>query len=197
MTPPLEAREGSTGPDSGLLGELRRAARAWRARRLLEGACIAALGAFVVVGAAVGVMEHLRFAPGIVGAARVVTYLLVGGLLLAFVVARVVRLPRPAAIARYLEGRDPGLDALLLTAAEAGAGDSPSPSPGLRRRLSEQAVRACREALVGPGSDAARVRSGRAVLAAVLLSAVAAVLLGPPSWRHGLGLLASSSGRGM
>jgi hypothetical protein len=175
------------GAYEALRDALAGAARRWRNRRLLEGACAAAVGTLAVAVPAIALMDSQRFDPGVVSLARTAVYLTLAVLVLVFLVARVPWRRDARALAQHLEARDPALDALLLTAVQVhrdGAGSS------LSGRLFRRATAACEDPHGATREDRAGQRRAARTLALIAGGLLLALLLAAPAWRHGALLLA-------
>ncbi len=170
--------------------------RRLRVRRVTEGAAIAVGLCLLVAFCGVLVMDAARFDPTMVSRVRWAVYALVAALLIVILPFRLFARMPDARLARYVERRIPGLDALLLSAAQfsgtpypasasSGPGDT---SPALAQRLLRNAV----EAGGAHGlADLERNALRRATLILVLIAVAAGLLMavGPDKLRHGARLL--------
>lgn len=190
----------AAGPKAELDRTLAGIRRRWRTRRVLEGAALA--GAIVLLAAfgAVIAMDTALFEPGVVSAARTGFYIMAGIALALLVLPPAVRRMPNALVARYVESRSPGLDALMLSAVEAREsmdGNRPATndtSPALAEKLVGTAAGDCGASPAVAGLERPRTRRAAGGIAGVVALAAALVLLGPEAWRHGAGLLVSPAG---
>ena len=150
----------------------------------------------VLVGAAVGTLlvaayglEQFRFSPPAIVVARVATYLVLAVLGWFFFVRPLARRVTDQQVALYVEEHEPSLQALLLSAVEAGDGANRGASAGesepLLRRLVESAVARCQEARFGQGLERRSVRRSVVALVAIGIVAVLVYAVGPAYLRQG------------
>jgi len=109
---------------------LGRARRRWRLRALVRGAAVVLPMALAAVIASSLVLERLAFAPGWITALRIATYVVVVGAALRFLVFPQLRRLTDARVALYLEENEPVLDAVLVSAVEAGGLAPGAGAPG-------------------------------------------------------------------
>lgn len=167
--------------------------RRWWARRALEA--LAFTAGMVAVAAAVGIawMAWAWFDETAVAAARIAVYASVALALLVVLLPRLLRRLSRLATARYVEARTGNLDALIVSAVEAGERARTGRHP-VRDGSLEHAL-LTRAATAGAGSDAVRrleftrMRRAGAGLAVIVLAAGALALWGSAPMQHGLALL--------
>lgn len=159
----------------------------WRGKVALRSLAVLA-GAFVVtLVAAAYALEQVRFAPGAILAFRVVTYAVLVALGWFLFVRPLGRRVADEQVALYLEEHEPGLDALLVSAVEAGTRSSPraDESAALVRRVVEAAVEKCREIEYGRRVERPSLRRAGGALGAVVAAAAVVFLAGPAYLRYG------------
>jgi hypothetical protein len=169
--------------------------RRLRIRRVTEGAAIALGLCLLVALCGVLIMDAARFDPMIVSRVRWAVYALVAALLIVILPFRLFARMPDARLARYVERRIPGLDALLLSAAQFSGTPYPASSepgdisPALAQRLLSNAVE------TGTGAhgvaDLEQTALRRAALMLILIAVIAGLLVavGPDKLRHGIRLL--------
>jgi hypothetical protein len=131
-----------------------------------------------------------------VSAARHGFYLLAAIAVLLLVVPPLVSRATNATLARYVESKSPGLDALVLSAAEARAsmepgGDAGQTSPALAERLVGKAAEECRVSPAVAELERTRTRRAAGGMAGLVAAAAILLMIGPEGWRHGAWLLLS------
>ena len=176
-------------PQRQLDSLLSRAAARWRVRGALLDLAATLLAVSLVVAATAWTVAAQRYAGGVVGTARTLVWLLAGFALAAWLVAVARRRMSRQQAAGYLERHAPALDGVLLTAvagAATGAG-------GLWRAVVASAVEQCHRLDVVGTTERTRLRRAASAVGAVLLLAMAALLLAPPSLRHAVALLLPGS----
>ncbi len=174
----------STSPSSHLQQTLKAVRRRWRLRRSLSTLSLAVPGAVVALLALTWTLDWLRYAEP---ATTVLRWLSYGfGLGLIAVVARPwFRQVDDRAIAFYLEGREPSLQAVVLSAAEADRHDDPRQAP-LRRRLLAHAEAACQTIDYGRRAEAIGLKKAQGALLAALALVAAVAWWSPNFLNRGL-----------
>jgi hypothetical protein len=172
-------------PPTGLIDIIGVVRKRWRTKLALRGAVRVGLSAGLLLLVAAYGIEVARFSAASVWAARV-------GLLAALAVSFYWFLIRPLQrrvsddqVALYLEEHEPSLQATLLSAVEASRAGQPE-SAALVQRVVEQAIDAVSRANASRRADEAPLRGYSLGLAAVVLTVVAAVLVGPAFIRQAL-----------
>ena len=181
----------SIGPEQALKRLYAGIRRRLRLRRSLEAVTVAALILLPIAILAAGIMAWFRFEASAVDIARYTVYAIALLLTLA-VLVRIGQRLSDRRVARYVETRQPALDALLVSAVEARESlqnPGADTSPALARRLIAQAVQYGQQS-AGIGTlEHQRLKQAGAVLSGTLALAAVLTLFGPAPLRHGLGLL--------
>jgi len=171
--------------------------RRWRMRNLVRGLAIVVTASLVLVVLSGAGMDRLRFSPGAVAGFRIVTYLVLAGLIIRFLILPFLRRPSPEEVALYLEEHEPELNAEVLSALAVVNADDPgdeaalSASPrSLARAVVLQAVKACREVEDGRRIESRSLRRSSGVLVAASVATLVLLALGPRSVRTGATALA-------
>lgn len=163
--------------------------RRWRLRRVLRALTRFAVATGTIVLVAVLVMDSWHFAPAVVIAAKLTSYVLLvaafGFLLGPPLVQRVSR----ARLALYVEEHEPSLAMALASAAELEQPGEQVQSPTLRHGLMQQALVACRSLDAGRRVERHELRRAGAHLAIAAATLVLLVMLLPTNLRHGVKLL--------
>ncbi len=168
-----------------LYRRLDRIARRRRLRLLVEATVAAIALALGVVGLAVAWMMHALFDPSAVATARVAVWTILPLLAVVPLVFGWRRMTRLQA-ARYAEAIDPRFDAVVISAADVGAGSAPG---SLQSVLAGQAAAALSGSQTLRRREVPRLRRAGAALGLVLLAAALVAWLAPQSARYGVGLL--------
>jgi hypothetical protein len=166
-------------------------------RNLVRGLAIVVTASLVLVVLSGAGMDRLRFSPGAVAGFRIVTYLVLAGLIIRFLILPFLRRPSPEEVALYLEEHEPELNAEVLSALAVVNADDPgdeaalSASPrSLARAVVLQAVKACREVEDGRRIESRSLRRSSGVLVAASVATLVLLALGPRSVRTGATALA-------
>src|SRR5688500_9778333 len=172
---------------------LRNVRNRWRFAVALRG-LVVVIGASLLVFVAVAlVMDALRYTPSAVIAARVLVWTAVVALAARFLAIPLTRRVPDDRIALYLEEREPSLDAAVVTAIQLGQADATSAahahSSALGKRLVDTAAERVHRLDDGRRIERPRITREGGVLAALVVAAVATLILGPASFRHGARLL--------
>jgi hypothetical protein len=170
-----------------LLGVIRDVRRRWRWRVALRALAVLAGAGVLTLVAAAYALEQVRFAPSAIVAFRVVTFGVLATIGWFVFVRPLGRRVSDEQVALYLEEHEPGLDALLVSAVEAGARPAApaGESAALVRRLVEAAVEKCREIEYGRRVERAGLRRAAVALAVIGAAAAVVYLAGPAYLRHG------------
>ena len=166
----------------------------WRLKMALRGAAGVLGGSLLGLALAAGALEYLRFTPASIITFRIAIFLLLAGLALWLLVLPLRRRVSDGQVALYLEEHEPSLDAAVVSAVDATAGDAGAPvslrsSPALVRELVEAAVAKCEAVDAGRRVEATRLRRYWAALSAGLATAFLLILFGPAYLRHGASAL--------
>jgi len=193
----LETSWSSVGRDD-LFSVIRRVRNRWRVRMGLRGAAFvlaAGLGGFLISSYG---LEFFKFSSGAVIAFRILTYLMLGGLVYWYLVRPLAGAIPDSRVALYLEEHDPTLQAAVLSALEEtkrGKRDgSLDYSPALVDRLVQTAVEHCRGLDWGAAVEREKIRRSSSYLAIVSAAALLAFVLGPSYLRHGASALLTPTG---
>ncbi len=170
-----------------LLRVVREVRARWRWKMAVRALAVLVGAAVVTLVAAAYALEQVRFAPGAILGFRVVTYAVLVTLGWFVFVRPLGRRVTDQQVALYLEEHEPGLDALLVSAVDAGGRPSvrPDESAALVRRVVEAAVEKCREIEYGRRIERESVRRAGGMLGAVAAAAALVYLAGPAYLRHG------------
>ncbi len=162
---------------------IRRVRARWRTRVALQGlALVLGLGlVWLVLGAYV--LHALRFSAGAVTAFRVIAWLLAAFVLVRYVILPLLRRVTDAQVARYIEEHEPGLEALLVSAVEQGAGAGPA-SASLAEAVVRNAVARIRDADEGRRIESVRLRKAGGITALLAAAGVSAFFIGPSALRQ-------------
>ncbi len=135
-------------------------------------------------------LEYFRFSPQAVQTFRWVLWLTAAALLARYLVWPLSRRVTDEQAALYLEEHEPSLEAAVLSAMEAGTGNStPGVSEALVNRLVENALQKARAVKYGNRIEQRGLYRTSGALAAVTFGALVVVLLGPTQLRHGASAL--------
>ncbi|HET9424558.1 MAG TPA: hypothetical protein VFO55_04230 [Gemmatimonadaceae bacterium] len=182
------------GEQGELLEVVRGVRSRWRLKHALRGSAIALAGAFVVYAITALVVHSLNYSEASVLAGRAVCIVALIALAIRFVVMPILPKLRDERVALYLEEHEPSVDGAIFTSVEVDRairdGDDRI-SPALARRLSASAIERARTVGAGRRVDAAGVRNGWLMIAAVAVVAALITTVGPAPLRNGLRLLAT------
>jgi hypothetical protein len=156
---------------------------------MLEGLALITAVLVIALLLALAVTDAARFDAGVVSAARTALYVILAGAAVLFLGAPLAARMGDRELSRYLEARDPQLDALLLTAVDARSGATGGDTSA---SLADAVVRRASRSLAdSPAASVEQPRARRALLAVVVVLVLAVVVLhrGPATWRHGLALM--------
>src|SRR5512146_1351785 len=191
----MESVHGISSDQSQLLGSVRGVRSRYRAKRALRGAAITVAGGWAIAAAAAYAMSAWHYSDAVVLTARIVTVVAVIALAVWFIVRPLLPKLADQQVALYLEEHERSLKAAVVTAVEmqnaAPAQGALARSPALIERLTRAAVERVHKAGDGKAIDAGELRVNGGILAAVLATALAFTLFGPPMLRHGVRLLAA------
>ena len=169
---------------------IRRVRRRWRLKAALRGgAVVLAVGLVTLLLAAWG-LERLGAGPSAVLAFRAGTYLALLAAAYWFLLRPLLRRASDERVALYLEEHEPSLDAILVSALEAGRGEGgaaggAAPSRALVRELVERAVERCHELDDGLRVDRRGLREASLLLGGAAVLGAGLLLFGPESLRQG------------
>ena len=189
----MESVHGMSSEQSELLGVVRGVRNRYRTKIALRGAAITLATAFALFALSAYAMHALKYSDGVVITARVLTLLVVAAVAIWFVVLPLRPKWRDEQVALYLEENERSLNAAVVTAVEmrTGAPTGGMRSPALIERLTRAALDRVHRANDGRAIDAGELRLNGGILAAVAFAALATVLFGPVTFRHGIQLLAT------
>jgi hypothetical protein len=173
---------GDDTPQDRLLEVIGSVRRRWRAKVALRGFAITGGAALVLLLIAAFVLERLHFSPASIVAFRVVSVLLVAGLLFRWLLWPLRRRVTNEQVALYLEEHEPTLQSTLISALEA---NDPAASPAFTQRTLELAIERCREIEDGRRVDRRELNRFATALSTVAIAGVALLGFGPPLVRHG------------
>ncbi len=163
---------------------LDRVRRRWRLRRALLGAVwFLAAGACVALAAAFTV-DAWRFAPEVVGGARLVSWFVLVLALVFLVVIPLFQRVSNRRLALYVEEREPSLRMALASATELEDGTRDGISPALEQGLLAQTLEACRAVGDGRRVDGPRLRRNALLLAAIIAAIILVADTIPRNLRH-------------
>jgi hypothetical protein len=164
----------------------------WRLRILLRGLSITLGAGFLAFLLSAYALDAARFSPGAVTGLRLVTWIVVGVVVVVFLLMPLFRRVTDQQVALYLEEHEPTLQASILGAVDVERSllDGSGGAPALLERLVERAVENARTVEFGRRIDRRGLYQGSGALAAVLFGALAFIVLGPNQLRHGLTALA-------
>ncbi len=176
-----------------LLRVISRVRNRWRLKVGLRGlALVLSAGLLAFLGSAYG-LEYFKFSPTAVVAFRVVSYLALTGLVVFFLVLPLTRRVSDERVARYLEEREPDLEAAVVSALEEGrrpvAASNADRSAALINRLIRSTAERCHAIGAGRGLEQVSLQRSSGTLAGLVLLVTALVLSGPAYLRHGLSAL--------
>src|SRR5688572_15712589 len=180
----------STPPDD-LLGIIAHVRTRWRWKLALRGAVYVLGVAFAIFLLAAYGMESVKFTAASIIVSRI---LLVAALLAAvvwFLVRPLRRQCRDEQVALYLEEHSPELQAMVLSAVE--AGKTGGESPVLVKKVVEQAIEACVRMDAARRADQTPIKHNVLALGGVALAAVFLVLVGPAFLRTAVSALLAVS----
>ena len=182
---------GARGDDLRTL--IRRVRRRWRLKTALKGSAIALGFGLVAFAISAYGMDHFHYTSTAIAAFRVLTWTALVGLVVRFLVLPLaVRLPDER-VALYIEEHDPSLQAALLSAIKLNPDqvekDRPDLSPGLARRLVDQAALRCQEIDYGRLVEGRSLQRMSGLLSGVATAGMVAALLSPALIRQALPFL--------
>ncbi|MFB3112052.1 MAG: hypothetical protein ACE10G_08465, partial [Gemmatimonadales bacterium] len=160
----------------------------WRMKVVLRGlAIVLAIGIVAFLVSTFG-MDKLRFTPGAVLVFRALTYVLVLGAIVRFLVLPLSRSVSDRRVALYIEEREPSLQASLISAVDSQedreAGGA-SLSPALAEKLVQSAADRCRDIHFGREIDHPALRRSSGALAGVAAAGMFLLVANPAFVRHG------------
>ena len=177
-------------PRTELVDVIRRVRNRWRFRLALRGAVVVAAGTVLALLLSASGLESFRFSAPAIITFRIVIVAVFVGLLFYGLVWPLRRRVTDAQVAMYLEECDPTLEAAIISAVEATAGDgSPAHSPRLVDKLVEQAIDQCRALEQGRTIERTAVQRHAGALAAIAALVALVLAFGPAYFRHGLSAL--------
>jgi hypothetical protein len=189
----MESVHGMSSEQSELLGVVRGVRNRYRAKIALRGAAITLAAALVMFAISAYAMNAFKYSDGVVITARVSTLLIVVALAVWLIILPLRPKLRDEQVALYLEEHERSLNAAVVTAVEmrnaAPAGGMRSPA--LIDRLTRAALDRVHRANDGRAIDEGELRINGGILAAIAFGALAAMLFGPVTFRHGVQLLAT------
>ena len=176
-----------------LLATIRRVRSRWRARVALRGIVyLLAVGLAAFFLSSWG-MEAARFSPGAVVAFRVVTWVILIGVAVWFLVRPLARRLPDAQVALYLEEHEPTLEAAVLSALDVSGNPedafNTAHSPALVERLIETAIERAHEVDSGRQIEQAGLYRWSGALVGLGLAGLLIFLMGPGYLRHGASVL--------
>ncbi|MCH9672509.1 MAG: hypothetical protein K0U93_13800, partial [Gammaproteobacteria bacterium] len=182
-------------PSHQLSRLLSRARRRWHTQRVLRGIASAVAVISVLALGAIGFMNHLRFDPEVVGAARL-SFFGFATLLLAYFCIPLIRRFSDREAAALVESEHDELDALVVSAVEASerTGGNSAPSAGLTQRVVRQAVDNLESHDLVGNIGRRGIRHAVLALAVMLGIGSALFVFGPDTLRYGANLLVRPTG---
>ena len=171
-----------------ILRVIDRIRRRWRTRIAMRGMAVvlgASLLAFLI---SVYGLELFRFSATSVVTLRILLWFAVVALVARFLVWPLARKVTDEQAALYLEENEPSLEAAVLSALEAGSGNT-NTSDALERGLVDNALDRARKVDYGRGIEQKGLYRASGALAAAAFATLALVLLGPVQLRHGASAL--------
>ena len=183
-----ETLGGRPEPDEELHRAISSVRFRWRMKVALRGlAIVLAVGIVVFLVSTFG-MDKLRFTPGAVLVFRALTYVLVLGAIVRFLVLPLSKGVSDRRVALYIEEREPSLQASLISAIDSredrDAG-SANLSPALAEKLVQSAADRCRDIHFGREIDHPALRRSSGALAGVAAAGVLLLVANPAFVRHG------------
>lgn len=165
--------------DQDLLKTIRQVRGRWKLALMLRGAAIFVAALLLLLAVSAIGFAQFGFVPEIVLALRWLVGLSALASFAWLVAMPALRHVDDARVALYIEEHEPGLEAALISAIEAPAGDS-----ALARAMIERAAAQCRSLEFGTRIEQQRLRRNASVLAAASITALLIVGAGPSSLRH-------------
>ena len=162
--------------------------RRWRTRVAVRGMAMVLGASLVAFLISVYGLELFRFSAPAVVSLRILLWLTVAGLVARFLVWPLSRRVSDEQAALYLEENEPSLEASVISALEAGAGDAKA-SEALERRLLDNALDRVRKVNDGRKIEQGGLYRASGALAAAAFATLALLLLGPVQLRHGASAL--------
>lgn len=164
----------------------------WRLKLALRGALIVGGAALVAILLSAYGLEKLGFSSGPLLTFRVLTYAVVLGLAIRYLVLPLLRRVTDEQVALYLEEHEPSLQAAVVSAVE--LRDTPGAAPGdlspaLIRRTIELAVERCRDVEDGRRIDQRQIQRFGAAVAGAAVIGIVLVGFSPAFVRHGANAL--------
>ena len=189
----MESVHGMSSEQSELLGVVRGVRNRYRTKIALKGAAITVATAFVLFAIWAYAMNAFKYSDGVVITARVLTLVIVAAVAIWFIVLPLRPKLRDEQVALYLEEHERSLNAAVVTAVEMrnGAPAGALRSPVLIERLTRAALDRVHRANDGRTIDAGELRLNGGILAAVVFAALAMLVFGPVTFRHGVQLIAT------
>src|SRR5262245_17589981 len=186
----MESVHGMSSEQSELVGVVRGVRNRYGALVALSGAAITLGAAFALFAISAYAMNAFKYSDGVVITARVVTLLIVAALAVWFIVLPLRPKLRDEQVALYLEEHERTLNATVVTAVEmrSSAPAGAMRSPALIDRLTRAALDRVHRANDGRTIDQGELRINGGILATVAFTALAAMLFGPVTFRHGVQL---------
>ena len=176
-----------------LLATIRRVRNRWRARVALRGfVFLLAVGLAAFFLSSWG-MEAARFSPGAVVAFRVITWVILIGVAVWFLLRPLARRLPDAQVALYLEEHEPTLEAAVLSALDVSGNPedavNTAHSPALVERLIETAIERAHEVDSGRQIEQGGLYRWSGALVGLGLAGLLIFLMGPGYLRHGASVL--------
>ncbi|MGE0352925.1 MAG: hypothetical protein AB7Q69_06745 [Gemmatimonadales bacterium] len=169
--------------------ELRRIVRSARRRRqarvVLKGSAVVLLAALVLAIVSVWGMDRFKFSEASILVFRWLSYGVIAGLVVRFLILPLRRRVTDERIALYLEEHEPSLEGHVVSALETGDDRAAAHSRILALKVAELAVNRLHSVDDGRRIDRPAIRRSGGVLAGATLFGLAAFLLGPAFLRQG------------
>jgi hypothetical protein len=176
-----------------LTAAIRSVRNRWRLRLFLSGLTIVLGAALVVLLAGAWVMQRFRFDPSAVTAVRIGSWLAIAAIAVRFLVLPLLRRASDTQVALYLEEHDPTLEAMVLSAVESTAPDTPDSalSQHLVARLVDRAVARTKAVGTGTGLEGRSITFSLASIAGIVVVAALTLGIGPSFLRSGARFIAA------
>ncbi|HYB96764.1 MAG TPA: DUF4175 family protein, partial [Vicinamibacterales bacterium] len=176
---------GEVNARAQLLEVVRQVRRRWRIKLALRGAVGFLIAGVVAMIAMAYTLEALKFTPGAILAARIVTALMFISAGAWFFARPLSRRVTDEQVALYLEEHEPTLDSTILSAME--AAERPGDwSPELIRKLVENAIDRVHEIREGQRIEREPMKRYVWIAGGVAAAAIALFAFGPAYFRHSL-----------
>ncbi len=175
-----------------LMKVIRVVRRRWRLKMVIRGAAIVLGAGFAILLISAFGLDYFKFNPASVITFRIISYVLLLGLVVRFLLLPLSRRVTDQRIALYLEEHEPALESGLLSAIEFGGvaeGESIAGSAALVKRTVEAAIERCEQIDYGRGVERKALATSTGFLAGTSLAALAVILLAPPFLRLGSSFL--------